>query len=106
LLATNRKSLAVRWLETTALSAITIDQGESEPRDIRLGTTRGSLSTFFLGRSLPYHIAELKNHLINQTDVTTVFLPRRLWFLYPVLRLPLWAWRHCRLRRTYKNDCA
>jgi Uncharacterised nucleotidyltransferase len=98
-LETNRKSLAVRWLETTALSAITIDQNENEPRNIRFGTTRGSLSTFLLGRSLRYRVAELKNHLVNQTDVLRVPLPQRLWFLYPVLRLPLWAWRHCGLRR-------
>jgi hypothetical protein len=105
-LATDRKSLAVRWLETTALSAITIDRSESEPREVRFGTTRGSLSTLLLGRSLRYRLAELSNHLINQTDVLTVPLPRRLWFLYPFLRLPLWARRHYGLRRNYKGDSA
>ena len=50
--------------------------------------------SFLLGRSWRYWLAELKNHLTNQADVLAVPLPERLRFLYPVLRLPLWAWRH------------
>jgi hypothetical protein len=69
-------------------------QGELEPRRTRFGTTRGSLSTFLLSRSWRYRLAELSIHLTNQTDVLTVPLPERLRFLYPVLRLPLWVWRH------------
>jgi hypothetical protein len=94
-LATISKSVTVRWLEATALNAMTVGQGEREPRDVHFGTTRGSLSTFFLGRSWRYRLTELNNHLTNQTDILNVPLPERLWFLYPVLRLPLWAWRHC-----------
>jgi Uncharacterised nucleotidyltransferase len=97
LLATIGKSLTVRWLEATALNAMTAAQSEREPRDARFGTTRGSLSTFLLSRNWRYRLIELKNHLINQTDVLTVPLPEQLWFLYPVLRIPLWAWRHFRL---------
>jgi hypothetical protein len=48
----------------------------------------------FLSRSWRYRLAELNVHLTNQTDVLTLPLPERLRFLYPVLRLPLWAWRH------------
>jgi Uncharacterised nucleotidyltransferase len=87
-------SATVRWLEATALSAMTSGQGERDPHDARFGTTRGSLSTFFLGRSWRYWLAELSNHLTNPTDVMAVPLPERLAFLYPVLRLPLWACRH------------
>ena len=85
------------------LNAMTAGQSEREPRDVRFGTTRGSLSTFLLSRSWRYRLAELNNHLTNQTDVLTVPLPERLWFLYPVLRLPLWAWRHCSQTRQYKD---
>ena len=85
----------VRWLEATAVDAMTLGQGEQEPRDVRFGTTRGSLSTFFLSGNWRYRLAELNNHLINQTDMLTVPLPEWLWFLYPILRLPLWTWRHC-----------
>jgi hypothetical protein len=89
------KNIAItHWLEATALAAMTSDQGEHEPRDARFGTTRGSLSTLLLSPSWRYRLAELKVHLINETDVLTLPLPKRLWFMYPLLRLPLWLWRH------------
>jgi hypothetical protein len=94
LMATLANGATVRWLEATALNAMTSGQGERDPHDARFGTTRGSLSTFFLSRSWRYRLAELNLHLTNQTDVLAVPLPERLRFLYPVLRLPLWAWRH------------
>jgi len=106
LMAKIGKGLTMRWLEATALSAMTAVQSEREPRDVRFGTTRGSLSTFLLSRSWRYRLAELTNHLTNQTDVLTVRLPERLWFLYPVLRLPLWAWRHCSPTRNDKDPSA
>ncbi len=98
LLATLARGSTGRWLEATALSAITTGQGELEPREERFGTTRGSLSTFLLRGSWRYWLAELNLHLTNQTDVLTLPLPERLRFLYPVLRLPLWAWRHAAKR--------
>jgi hypothetical protein len=94
LMATLGKSRVVRWLETTALNAMTSGNGEGDPHDARFGTTRGSLSTFLLNRSWRYRLAELKVHLTNQTDVLTVPLPERLRFLNPVLRPVLWMWRH------------
>ena len=93
-LATLRKSVTVRWLKVTALRAMTAGQGERDPHDAPFGTTRGSLTTFLLRRSWRYRLAELNRHLTNQTDVLTVPLPKQLRFLYPVLRLPLWGWRH------------
>jgi hypothetical protein len=100
------KDLTVRWLEATAMDAVTTGQGEREPRDVRFGTTRGSLSTFFLSRNWRYQLTELNNYLTNQTDVLTIPLPRRLWFLYPIVRLPLWGWRHCSPTYCYKNPSA
>ena len=78
---------------------MTTGQGEHDPHDARFGTTRGSLSTFLLSRSWRYRLAELNFHLTNQTDVLTMPLPERLRFLYPLLRLPLWVWRHAAKRR-------
>jgi hypothetical protein len=98
LMATLAKSATVRWLEATALNAITTGLGEREPREERFGTTRGSLSTFLLGRSWRYRLSELGIHLINQTDVLAVPLPERLRFLYPFMRLPFWLWRHAKRR--------
>jgi hypothetical protein len=88
------KSEVVRWLEATALNAMTTGQGEGHPHDTRFGTTRGSLSTFLLNPSWRYQLAELRTHFINQTDVLTVPLPEQLRFLYPVLRPLLWLSRH------------
>jgi hypothetical protein len=92
--ATLEKSATVRWLEATALRAMTTGQGEHDPHEVRFGTTRGSLSTVLLSRSWRYQLAELSIQLKNPTDVLTLPLPQPLQFLYPVLRLPLWAWRH------------
>ena len=92
--ATLEKSATVRWLEATALAAMTTGRGERDPHEVRLGTTRGSLSAWLLRRGWRYKLKELNLHLINQADVLTVPLPERLRFLYPLLRLPLWAWRH------------
>jgi Uncharacterised nucleotidyltransferase len=94
LLAVIGHSAVERWLEATALNAMTGGLGEHDPHDTRFGTTRGSLSTFLLSGSWRYRLAELGLHLTNQTDVLAVPLPQRLSFLYPILRLPLWAWRH------------
>ena len=94
LTATLDKSITLRWLEATALNAMTTGQDEHDPHDVRFGTTRGSLSTFLLNRSWRYQLAELGIHLTNPTDILTIPLPQPLQFLYPVLRLPLWAWRH------------
>jgi Uncharacterised nucleotidyltransferase len=88
------KGVSMRWLEATAVKAMTTGHGERDPHEVRFGTTRGSLSTFLLSRGWRYQLAELSVHLTNPTDVLTVPLPKPLQFLYPVLRLPLWAWRH------------
>ena len=93
LMATLGKSATVRWLEATALNAMTTGQGEHYPHDVRFGTTRGSLSTLFLSRSWRYRLAELNNHLTNQTNALTLLLPGRLRFSLfdpagPTLGLP------------------
>lgn len=104
LIARLAKNTTMRWLEATALNAITVGQGEREPRERRFGTTRGSLSTVLLSSSWRYQLTELRLQLTNPTDVLTVPLPQRLRFLYPVLRLPLWVWRHSIQHNTYNNS--
>ena len=87
----------VRWLEKTSISALTIGHGEKDRHEVRFGTTRGSLSAFFLGDSWRYRRAELGNIFRNQSDILTVPLPKGFRFLYPLLRLPLWVWRQSTL---------
>ena len=60
------------------------------------GTTRGSLSAFLLSSSWRYRLVELRNILANETDIRTAPVPKRLRFLYPIMRLPLWVSRHIR----------
>ena len=78
---------------------MTAGHGEREPREVRFGTTRGSLSALLLGQSWRYRLVELRNLLTNETDVLAVPLPERLRFLYPIMRLPLWVWRHASRRK-------
>ena len=59
LMAALGHSATVRWLEATALNAMTGGLGEHDPHDTRFGTTRGSLSTFLLSGSWRYRLAEL-----------------------------------------------
>ena len=94
LTATMDSGATVRWLEATALNAMTKGQGECDPHETRFGTTRGSLSTVFLSRNWRYRLAELGIQLTSPTDVLTLPLPPPLRFLYPVLRIPFWMWRH------------
>lgn len=90
LIARLRSDPILRWLEATALNAVT---SEIRPGDKLFGTTRGSLSCFLLGQGARYHLAELKIHFVCEADVMTLPLPKHLQFLYPILRLPLWLWR-------------
>jgi hypothetical protein len=97
-------SRKVQWLQETALSAMTVGGGVLEPREVRFGTTRGRLSAFFLGQGWRYCLTELRNVLINETDVLAVPLPERLRFLYPIMRLPRWLWRHASRREAERPE--
>jgi len=88
------KGTTMRWLQATALNAMNTGQGVQDPHEARFGTTRGSLSAFLLNPCCRYKLAELGVLLTNPTDFLAVPLPRRLRFLYPLLRVPLWVWRH------------
>ena len=96
LLTRFKASATLRWLETTALKAMSAGNGELEPRQVLFGTTRGSLSCFLLRNDWRYWLAEVKIQSICQADVLKLALPKSLQPLYPVLRLPLWLWRHAR----------
>jgi Uncharacterised nucleotidyltransferase len=91
LVATLRRKPAVRWLETIAIKAMTADR---IPTDLPFGTTWSSLARFLLGRDWRYWLAEIKVYATSPVDILMLPLPERLQLLYPVLRLPLWIWRH------------
>jgi len=100
LMTTLRSSPESRWLEQAALLTMTAGHGEQEPLYARFGTTIGSLSAFLLRKSWRYRLAEFRNLVTNQADVLAVPLPERFRFLYPIMRLPLWVWRHASRRKS------
>jgi hypothetical protein len=91
LVAALRRKPAARWLETIAIKAMTADR---IPTDLPFGTTWSSLARFLLGRDWHYWLAEIKVYATSPVDILMLPLPERLQLLYPVLRLPLWVWRH------------
>src|SRR5262249_39309883 len=93
LTATLDKSVTMRWLEATAVKAMTTGHGEHDPHEVRFGTTRGSLSTFLLSRGWRYQLAELSVQLTNPTDVLTFPLQNHLRSFYPAFRSPFGAGR-------------
>jgi putative nucleotidyltransferase-like protein len=91
-IATARKNASVRWLTSIAIQAITADL---EPTEQLFGTARNNLSHFLLAFDIRYWLGELRNHLISPVDILTIPLPARLSAVYPIVRVPLWLWRHC-----------
>jgi hypothetical protein len=91
LITTLRKRVTVRLLEAIALRTITADV---EPTELRFGAVWSSLARFLIGQGWRYRLAELKVYSTSPVDILTLPLPERLQVLYPVLRLPLWLWRH------------
>jgi hypothetical protein len=93
LTATLDRGRAADWMRKTAFGAM--GGGEERERGtIALGTTRGSLSTLLLKDDWRYRVDELRALNTSQEDVLSVSLPRALWGIYPLLRFPLWLWRH------------
>lgn len=97
-------STTVRWLEKTAINAMTAGRGEIDRHELRFGTTRGSLSALLLRRNWRYRLTELRTLLINESDILALRLPRQLNFLYPIIRFPLWIWRHVRKRQADQSQ--
>jgi len=91
LITTLNRNITVRCLEALAMKAITADR---EPTELPFGTTTSSVARFLLGRDWRYRLAELKAILTSPVDILTLPLPKRLRGLYPILRVPLWLWRH------------
>ena len=91
LLAKLRRRPGIRWLETTAFKAMSAEQ---IPPDLAFGTTWSSVARFLLGQDWRYWLAELNVFATSPNDILMLPLGKSLRFLYPILRLPLWVWRH------------
>jgi hypothetical protein len=91
LIMTLNTDATVRWLEALALNAMTADK---EPTEALFGPTLNALARFLLRSDWHYSLTELGGYSISPVDILTLPLPKRHRLLYPVLRIPLWVWRH------------
>ncbi len=89
LAAEMRRDRASRWLVAIALRAMA-GGGAAATEDRALGNLEIFLSHFLLA---PGVWQELRTKSIGGVDFDTIVLPRALFFLYPLLRVPSWLWR-------------
>ena len=85
-----------RWLETLALWVMTDTSREMYAVPFR--RTIISCSHFALGCGWRYLFSEISRRSINPADERRLALPKRLHFLYYVLRVPLWLARQIKWR--------
>jgi hypothetical protein len=83
----------VQRLAVMALEIMIGPRPEVDMHDRAFGTTRVAVMQFYLGRGWRYFFAQCRVLAILAGDVAEFPLPAPLHFLYPLLRLPLWAWR-------------
>lgn len=88
-----RSDRATRWLVSIALNEMAGDAQSRQTDDRVLGNLRIELSHLLLASDVKAWFHELRSKSIGWTDFQTIALPRRLYFLYPVLRVPSWLWR-------------
>ena len=89
-------NLTIRWLEDVSLNTMNLGEGARDSHEVRFGTTRGSLSGLLLARGWRYRLTEIRKLLFNETDILAIPLPQSLNLLYPIMRFPLWLWRHAK----------
>lgn len=93
LIASFRSKYQLRLLERAAMALMAGAGEDVELEDQKFGSTRVALSQFLLGTGYRFWIAQLRMLLSTAHDVELVPLPRRFYFLYPVIRVPLWVFR-------------
>ncbi len=82
-------------LHRAALALMT-RHGATELRDTRLRGMPLRVHQLFAMPGVAFKFAELRRQLVNEHDRAFGRLPRPLHFLYPLIRLPGWLWRHGR----------
>ncbi|WP_447727329.1 nucleotidyltransferase domain-containing protein [Sphingomonas koreensis] len=88
-----RADRATRRLVATARAALTYGQGEREVSTYSVPGIRTLASHFTVAPGWRPFAWELASKWTCSTDRLALPLPRPLWFLYHVLRVPLWIWR-------------
>jgi len=88
-----RADRAAQRLVAIALDAMGGAGGAVELDDRPLGNLRIELSHFLLDRGGLHWLSELRAKLVGGHDLINMPLPPALSVLYPLLRMPSWAWR-------------
>lgn len=76
-----------RWLASIAMETIAGPESGLE------GSLKIGLSQFLLASTLHQAWWTLEKRFVGWTDFQQLALPPTLFFLYPLIRLPSWAWR-------------
>lgn len=87
------RSRRARLLARLALICMTRGKAETEIYQLPFGTSVVAVSHFLLARTPRAFLAEIARKSINLEDVLYLPLPKRLEFLYLLLRWPLWLCR-------------
>lgn len=90
-------------LVTIACDAMTAAKTQTEADPGFVGVMRGVGMQFLLGRGWAYFAAQCRILLVGPMDVIRWPLPRSLYFLYPLLRLPLWLKRRVKQATARKS---
>lgn len=90
------RDYVLRALQTLALLTLLRGDGSSEIVDQRFGTSIVTASEFLLTDRWRTRLRTLQHVFEHHGDVEQLPLPPALSFLYPAIRLPLWAWRRVR----------
>jgi Uncharacterised nucleotidyltransferase len=93
-----RRSYRYRWLEHTALQAMTNGNAETELGNASFDLFPILLSHFLLGRGIRFLVNELWNKLNRPYDQHYLTLPNWLGFLYSSVRVVTWVNRRGRMR--------
>src|SRR6185437_12178028 len=80
------------WLAAMARRAMIRGGGEIEPHDLAFGSTWMKLSQYLLRPDWRFRLAQFRADMMNGDDRLLLMVPGRMNFLFPLLRIPLWAW--------------
>ncbi len=88
-----RSDRSTRWLVAIALHAMAGDDRMRQTEDRPEGDLTIQISHFLLAPTPGAWFAELQSKSIGWTDFSRIRLPRPLYILYPLMRIPSWLWR-------------
>jgi hypothetical protein len=84
---------ATRWLVALALNAMAGAEGILQIEERPLGNFQIGVAHFLLARGWQGWVQELRSKSVGWKDFNMIALPRTLFFLYPILRIPSWMVR-------------